>query len=82
MTKKEGNDFKKYLSNQEGSKGARTIFNYNSDGSIDTITLEDANLVNSVKRTAKNMNPLFEYSNYITSKIGQLHTRYNINFPH
>ena len=27
------------------------------------------------------MNPLFEYSNYITSKIGQLHTRYNINFP-
>jgi hypothetical protein len=78
---KENDSFKQYLSNNENSKGSKTIFNYNEDGSIDAITIEDKNLANSIKRTAKNMNPIFEYGNYITSKIGQLHTRYNINFP-
>jgi hypothetical protein len=61
-------------------KGETTIFHYNEDGSIDVLVVADQNLRDSIRRTYKQINPLVEFSNKWTSRIGQMHTRYNYNF--
>jgi hypothetical protein len=61
-------------------KGETTIFHYNEDGSIDVLVVSDQNLRDSIRRTYKKINPILEFSNKWTSRIGQMHTRYNYNF--
>ena len=57
-----------------------TVFHYNSDGSIDVIEINDRKLREAIRRTYKDSNPMVDIANTITSKLGQLHTRYNYNF--
>ena len=61
-------------------KGETTIFHYNDDGSIDVLVVSDKNLRDSIRRTYEKSNPLVEFANKWTSRIGQMHTRYNYNF--
>jgi hypothetical protein len=63
-----------------GLKGETTIFHYNEDGSIDILVVSDKNLRDSIRRTYEKSSPLTEFANKWTSRIGQLHTRYNYNF--
>ena len=57
-----------------------TVFHYNPDGSIDVLEINDKSLREAIRRTYKNTNPLVDIANNITSRLGQLHTRYNYNF--
>jgi hypothetical protein len=57
-----------------------TVFHYNPDGSIDVLEINDKPLREAIRRTYKNTNPLVDIANNITSRLGQLHTRYNYNF--
>jgi hypothetical protein len=57
-----------------------TVFHYNADGSIDVLEISDRPLREAIRRTYKNTNPLVDIANNITSRLGQLHTRYNYNF--
>jgi hypothetical protein len=57
-----------------------TVFHYNPDGSIDVLEINDKSLREAIRRTYKNTNPLVDIANSITSRLGQLHTRYNYNF--
>jgi len=61
-------------------KGENSIFHYNDDGSIDVLVVQDENLRNSIRRTYERINPVVEFANKWTSRIGQMHTRYNYNF--
>jgi hypothetical protein len=61
-------------------KRENTIFHYNADGSIDVIEINDKKLREAIRRTYKDSNPMVDIANTITSKLGQLHTRYNYNF--
>lgn len=57
-----------------------TIFHYNPDGSIDIIAIYNKDLRESIRRTYRSTNPLIEFSNKVTSTLGQMHTRYNYMF--
>ena len=57
-----------------------TIFHHNEDGSIDVIEINDNKMLNSIRRTYKDENKFIEMANLITSGLGQMHTRYNVNF--
>jgi hypothetical protein len=61
-------------------KRENTVFHYNPDGSIDVIEINDRKLREAIRRTYKDSNPMVDIANTITSKLGQLHTRYNYNF--
>jgi hypothetical protein len=61
-------------------KGETTIFHYNEDGSIDILVVTDKRLRDSIRRTYEKSSPLTEFANKWTSRIGQMHTRYNYNF--
>jgi hypothetical protein len=66
--------------NLDELKGENSIFHYNEDGSIDVLVVQDENLRNSIRRTYERINPIVEFANKWTSRIGQMHTRYNYNF--
>jgi hypothetical protein len=57
-----------------------TVFHYNPDGSIDVIAITERKLREAIRRTYKDSNPMVDIANTITSRLGQLHTRYNYNF--
>ena len=57
-----------------------TVFHYNPDGSIDVLEINDKSLREAIRRTYEDTNPLVDIANSITSRLGQLHTRYNYNF--
>jgi hypothetical protein len=57
-----------------------TVFHYNPDGSIDVLEINDKSLREAIRRTYKDTNPLIDIANNVTSRLGQLHTRYNYNF--
>jgi len=61
-------------------KGENSIFHYNDDGSIDVLVVQDEKLRHSIRRTYERINPIVEFANKWTSRIGQMHTRYNYNF--
>ena len=61
-------------------KGENSIFHYNDDGSIDVLVVQDEKLRHSIRRTYERISPVVEFANKWTSRIGQMHTRYNYNF--
>lgn len=61
-------------------KKANTIFHYNKDGSVDVITIKDKAMVDSLRRTYKDSNPLVDVMNTATGFIGKMHTRWNYAF--
>jgi hypothetical protein len=61
-------------------KGETTIFHYNDDGSIDILVITDERMRDSIRRTYTHSNWATNVANKLTSKLGQLHTRYNYQF--
>ena len=61
-------------------KGGANIFHYNSDGSIDIIRISDPKILNALRYTFRDVNPMLDYANAITGFFGAMHTRYNYNF--
>ena len=59
-----------------------TVFHYNPDGSIDIIEIagKDRKMLESIRRTYTQTNPMVDVANKITSTLGMMHTRYNFNF--
>jgi hypothetical protein len=57
------------------------IFNYKSDGSMQVYEVKDPELLEAIRRSYKESNPLLDKINSLTSAIGQTHTRYNPAFP-
>lgn len=64
----------------EKLKGKSTIFHYNKDGSINILVINDTEKANAIHRTYQQANPIMDQLNWLTSKLGQLHTRYNVAF--
>lgn len=60
--------------------GPNFVFHYNPDGTIDVIQLSDREQREAIKRTYQDSQPLIDSLNWLTSKIGQMHTRYNVAF--
>ena len=58
------------------------MLHYNSDGSIDIIKFEPEarHVFDSISRTYKVTHPMWNAANWLTSNVGQLHTRFNYNF--
>ena len=61
-------------------KGGANIFHYNPDGSIDVIRISEPKILNALRYTFRDENPLLDYANAITGFFGAMHTRYNYNF--
>jgi hypothetical protein len=60
--------------------GPNFVFHYNPDGTIDVIQLSDRDQREAIKRTYQDSQPLIDGLNWLTSKMGQMHTRYNVAF--
>ena len=60
--------------------GPNFVFHYNPDGTIDVIQLSDRDQREAIKRTYQESQPLIDSLNWLTSKVGQMHTRYNVAF--
>lgn len=60
--------------------GPNFVFHYNPDGTIDVIRLSDREQREAIKRTYQESQPLIDSLNWLTSKMGQMHTRYNVAF--
>ena len=58
----------------------RTVFHFNDDGSLQVLEISDPQLRESIRRTFESSNSLVTSANWLTSKVGALHTRYNFNF--
>jgi len=58
----------------------KSIFHYNTDGSIEVFIIEDPKMRESIRRTYRDTSPVWKIANDITSAIGAIHTRYNFNF--
>jgi predicted hydrocarbon binding protein len=58
----------------------RTLFHFNEDGSLQVLEINDDALRESIRRTFESTNPLIGAANWLTSKVGATHTRYNFNF--
>ena len=61
-------------------KGEKSIFHYNTDGSIDILVIQDEKMLNSIRKTFEAVNPYLNFLNTLTSFMGKVHTRYNYNF--
>jgi len=61
-------------------KGGANIFHYNPDGSIDIIRISDPKILNALRYTFRDANPLLDFANSVTGFFGAMHTRYNYNF--
>jgi hypothetical protein len=61
-------------------KGGANIFHYNADGSIDIIRISEPKILNALRYTFRDVNPMLDYANAITGFFGAMHTRYNYNF--
>jgi len=66
-------DFKK-------EKGESKIFHYMPNGDIEIYKINDKKMLEAIRRSYKDSNPLIEVANQITSGIGHMHTRYNPAF--
>jgi hypothetical protein len=64
----------------EKYKGKNTIFHYNEDGSVDVLEINNDRLLEAIRRTYKDTNPVIDIANKLTSFLGTVHTRYNYNF--
>lgn len=58
----------------------KSIFHYNTDGSIEVFIIEDPKMRESIRRTFKDTSAIVKMANDITSALGAMHTRYNFNF--
>jgi uncharacterized protein (UPF0262 family) len=62
-------------------RGRDKVLHYNEDGSIEVFKIENPDVLEAIKTPFKEMNWATKAGNELTSKLGQLHTRYNPAFP-
>jgi hypothetical protein len=62
------------------SKKKNTIFHYNANGTVDVIEIAKPEMLESLRRTYKDSNPLVDMMNMTTGFIGKMHTRWNYAF--
>ena len=60
--------------------GETKIFHYMPDGKVAVISIKDKLLLESIRRTYKEVQPLRDFFNKWTGRLGQTHTRFNIAF--
>lgn len=72
-------DALKQALNAKGGK-QKKITHYNPDGSIDIIRLKDREALEAIKNTYTDVPKMVEKLGRLTSRLGQLHTRFNIAF--
>lgn len=70
----------RYNAGIDEEKKRSTIFHYNEDGSVDVLYIQDRSQLEAIRRTYQQSNPLVDGLNWATSKLGQVHTRYNFAF--
>ena len=70
----------RYNAGIDEEKKRSTIFHYNEDGSVDVLYIQDRAELEAIRRTYQQSNPLVDMLNGFTSKLGQVHTRYNFAF--
>jgi hypothetical protein len=58
----------------------RTVFHFNPNGSVQVLIIDDPKIRESIRRTFETTSPFITAANWLTSKIGAMHTRYNYNF--
>ena len=62
------------------AKKKNTIFHYNKDGTVDVIEIAKPEMLEALRRTYKDSNPLVDSMNMVTGFIGKMHTRWNYAF--
>jgi hypothetical protein len=60
--------------------GETKVFHYMPDGKVAVISIKDKQLLESIRRSYREINPMVDFLNKATGRIGQLHTRFNIAF--
>ena len=62
-------------------RGRDKVLHYNEDGSVEVFTIENPEVLESIKTPYREMNWAVKAGNAITSTLGQMHTRFNPAFP-
>jgi hypothetical protein len=73
-------EFKDRDKSLPASKKKNTIFHYNKDGTVDVIEIAKPEMLEALRRTYKDSNPLVDSMNMVTGFIGKMHTRWNYAF--
>jgi hypothetical protein len=60
--------------------GETKVFHYMPDGKVAVISIKDKQLLESIRRSYREINPMVDFLNKATGFFGQLHTRFNIAF--
>jgi cation transport regulator ChaC len=60
--------------------GETKVFHYMPDGKVAVISIKDKALLESIRRSYREINPTVDFLNKATGFFGQLHTRFNIAF--
>jgi hypothetical protein len=60
--------------------GETKVFHYMPDGKVAVISIRDKALLESIRRSYREINPTVDFLNRATGFFGQLHTRFNIAF--
>jgi len=70
--------------NAELKRGVKNIFVRNKDGSVDIYEISDPKILNAIKKPIQQHGNFIDtglnVANYLTSLMGQYHTRYNLAF--
>jgi hypothetical protein len=61
-------------------QGRDKVLHYNEDGSVEVFSIKDPDVLEAIKVPYREMNLVVKIGNALTSKLGQLHTRYNPAF--
>lgn len=72
---------KELLAEEKGPNKTVKLIHYNPDGTLQVIKIYDTKIGSSIRRTYRDVNPLIDVMNQVTSGLGKMHTRYNYNFP-
>jgi len=65
---------------QKAIQKPNTVIHFLPDGSLVAISIKDEAMLTAVRKSYANKNPLLDTANFLTGKLGQLHTRYNVKF--
>jgi len=60
--------------------GETKVFHYMPDGKVAIISIKDKQLLESIRRSYREINSMVDFLNKATGFFGQLHTRFNIAF--
>jgi hypothetical protein len=73
-------NFEANIELQKLARRENMFFYYMENGDIAVIEMKDDALRDAIRKTYRQSNPILDNLNMINSKIGQMHTRYNVAF--